>query len=388
MSHRHSCERCRRQKVRCLRDSESGEKPSPGQSIQRCMRCAKAGAACVYNLRLRTRRPGTTSTKGKTGPPSSSVKVENSPSETTIEEEEASPQQMDFDSINWDHFSMFSPMDALPLDFEMNHHDSNNPEPMSAVSTLPAAERNEVFADGQWWNGVPTPPSSSPKIELGDNQLCTTDFLQRLTAQATTVSAQAMAATRLLLSPGSAPPTVLSVHVNEAFEGTKTLVRIVNDIAAVSSSCSSDNSDGSCKSLEIGALVLTTLSTHHHLLAFFKAICDSIERSVESVRDDKGNGSSLHGDGPPPTAQFTMVLQLLVHLSNRLDRSLFPVRPESPISPFSDPDEVQVGVVDLIGISSVAQVAQALVGAMPNNHVKLRQTIFQLQARMERLEIF
>ncbi|KLP04317.1 Uncharacterized protein Y057_446 [Fusarium fujikuroi] len=41
MSHRQSCERCRQQKVRCLRDATS-QKPSPGQPLPKCSKCAKA----------------------------------------------------------------------------------------------------------------------------------------------------------------------------------------------------------------------------------------------------------------------------------------------------------------------------------------------------------
>ncbi|KAK3995122.1 hypothetical protein QBC44DRAFT_367001 [Cladorrhinum sp. PSN332] len=388
MSHRHSCERCRRQKVRCLRDPENVHKPSPGQSIQRCTRCAKAGTACVYNLRLRTKRPGSNA-KGNTTAGNqklpSAVKKEPSSSPFNPVEEETSPYQMEFDSFNWDQLSMFSPTqlgmgehppntaDAAPFDLDMNN---------STVPALPT-DKSGVLGDGQWWSGVPTPPSSSPKLEVRDDHIPAVDSLQRLTAQATTVSGQAMAATRHLLSPGSAPPTVLSVHVNEAFEGTKALVRIITDIMAMSSPCNSgDRSDGSCKSLEIGGLVLTTLACHQHLLAFFRAICDSIERCVESGADDSRNGSFLSGDGPPPTAQFTMVLQLLVHLSNRLDKSLFPARPPSPVSS-EEPEEAIVP-----GTADISSIAQTLVRAMPNHHLKLRQTILQLQARMERLESF
>ncbi|KAK4168084.1 hypothetical protein QBC43DRAFT_127902 [Cladorrhinum sp. PSN259] len=404
MSHRHSCERCRQQKVRCLRDSQTTQKPSPGQSIPKCSRCAKAGTTCVYSLRLRTRRPGSgTGGSISTVNPSLPAAVEKEPTPFDQAEEDTSPYQLDFDGFNWDQLSMFSPMqigmgvqsqtavETVVLDLDMSN----------GTATPLSAERNRIPGDEQWWSGVPSPPSLSPSHEVGDDRMSSADSLSGLTAQATTVSAHAVSATRLLLSPGSAPPTVSSPHVNEAFEGTRTLVRIINNIVAMSSDGGDDletRPDGSCKAAEIGGLVLTTLACHQHLLAFFRAICESIERCVESVADDKGNGSStLHGNGPPSTAQFTMVLQLLVHLINRLDRSLFPARPPSPVPSsstsayggagmdmvLSEADEMLLP--DTAGIPSIAQ---ALVRAMPSDHLKLRHTILQLQARMERLEAF
>jgi len=56
MSHRQSCDRCRQQKVRCLRDEaqqENSNPSSPGRaSLSQCERCAKAGVDCVYSCML------------------------------------------------------------------------------------------------------------------------------------------------------------------------------------------------------------------------------------------------------------------------------------------------------------------------------------------------
>ncbi|KAL8364894.1 hypothetical protein RB595_003940 [Gaeumannomyces hyphopodioides] len=422
MSHRHSCERCRQQKVRCLRDSETMQKPSPGQSIPKCSRCAKAGTTCVYSLRLRTRRPGPNAGTGVTivgqGLQSAADKY---PTPFDSVDEDASPYQLDIDTFNWDQMTVFSPM---PLGLVAEARGSVDHFGLDLDMT---AGGGGLPGESQWWGGVPpSPPLSSPKPEPDDydEAMPPEDSLQGLTSQATAVSARAVSTTRRLQRPGSAPPTVSSALVNEAFEGTKTLVRVINSVVAMAppppspnvstahSSNSSNSSDGdemeaAAARSASGGLVLTTLACHQHLLAFFRAICESIERFVESVADGKRptggpspSSSSLHGDGPPSTAQFTMVLQLLVHLINRLDRCLFPAGPASLFSSSAasayggaaglNPDLVLAGqegdeVPDTTGIPSLAQ---ALVRAMPADHLKLRRTISELQARMESLEAF
>lgn len=365
-------------------------------------------------MRLRIRHPGS-STRGSISAVSQSLPsaVEKYPTPFDSVEEDGSTYQLDFDGFNWDQLPVLPPMqlgmggqprsavDHVSFDLDMNH------------GTV--AERSGAPGDGQWWSGVPSPLSLSPKPEAGDENIPAADSLQELTSQATAVSAQAVSATRLLLRPGSAPPTVSSAHVNEAFEGTRTLVRIINNIVAMASPGDSGDEieaargDGGCRAADIGGLVLTMLACHQHLLAFFRAICDSIERCVESVADEKrppggGCGSSLHGDGPPSIAQFTMVLQLLVHLINRLDRCLFPARPSSPVSSSSSSNSAYGGASGGGGLNlvltgqeaedivpdtaGIPRFAQALVRAMPDDHLRLRRTILQLQARMERLEAF
>src|SRR4051794_13920655 len=53
MSQRQSCNRCRQQKVRCLRDEAPRGESIPSSSgrptLSRCERCTKAGVECVYS---------------------------------------------------------------------------------------------------------------------------------------------------------------------------------------------------------------------------------------------------------------------------------------------------------------------------------------------------
>ncbi|KAG7147515.1 Fujikurins biosynthesis cluster transcription factor like protein [Verticillium longisporum] len=326
MSHRHSCERCRQQKVRCLRDSQIVQKPSPGQSIPKCSRCAKAGTACVYSLRLSTRRPGS-STGGNISAVSQSMPsgVEKYPTPFDSVEEDDSSFQLDFDGFSWCQLNT-----APTAQLDMGR------QPRSAMNHPEAGDEDMPAADS--WQALTIAAMASPD-DSGDDE------------------------------PSAA------------------------------------RGDSGSRAADTGGLVLTTLACHQHLLAFFRAICDSIKWCVESVADEKrppGGGSSLHSDGAPSTAQFTMVLQLLMHLINRLDRCLFPGRPPSPVSSASTSAYGGAGGdggIDLVLTGQEAEdvtpdttgipgLAHALVRAIPDDHLRLRRTILQLQARMERLEAF
>ncbi|KAL7945267.1 hypothetical protein V8C42DRAFT_322651 [Trichoderma barbatum] len=53
MSHRQSCDRCRQQKVRCLRNNGQRGQTNPlspyRTSFSQCERCIKAGTDCIYS---------------------------------------------------------------------------------------------------------------------------------------------------------------------------------------------------------------------------------------------------------------------------------------------------------------------------------------------------
>jgi hypothetical protein len=358
-------------------------------------------------VRLRTRRESNPS--GTQRLPSA---AEQYPTPLDSVEEDGSPYQLDLEGFTWDQLPVFPPIPNCVGRQPRRAVDNVGPLDLDMINGT-VTERNAAPGDGQWFNGNPSLPSVSPPPELVEEHIPAADSLQGLISQVTTISAQAISATSILLRAGSAPPTVSSPHVNEAFEGTRTLVSIINHIVAMASRRESGSGDemdtttrykGNFKVVDFGGLVLTTLACHQHLLAFFRAICDSIERCIESVADERRPpGGGLHSDGPPSTAQFTMVLQLLVHLINRLDRCLFPGKPSSPVSSSStsiyggisnSSDGMELAptgqdnadvVPDTAGVPSLAQ---ALVRAMPDDHVGLRRTILRLQARMEKLEAF
>jgi hypothetical protein len=99
-----------------------------------------------------------------------------------------------------------------------------------------------------------------------------------------------------------------------------------------------------------------------------------------------------------------MVLQLLMHLINRMDRSLFqnglsirhdsmssgyitPVTP-SMMSPFTiDPLQTELSSGTTSPQFGLLVLVQDVVGTVNNEHEKLRQSIQQLQTEMELSEL-
>ena len=144
-------------------------------------------------------------------------------------------------------------------------------------------------------------------------------------------------------SDNSAPLTVSSPQVEEVFDATSTLLRILDSVSAalhVSSSsspeplASSEPTDNAALTQDPG-LIFLILACHQRLLDSFQAVCSSIRRSLRSVsHNNSGRGilhstlprkRTLHGDEERPcAAQFVMVLQLVSHLLSQLDRALNP----------------------------------------------------------------
>ena len=90
-----------------------------------------------------------------------------------------------------------------------------------------------------------------------------------------------------------------------------------------------------------------------------------------------------------------MVLQLLMHLINRIDRSLFQSRATSEsgcqIAPVNTPTghvyPLQLGETEENGSEQgFPGVARAIIQAIPDKHTQLRHTIQDLQIRIERSE--
>ncbi|KAF4438401.1 fungal zn(2)-Cys(6) binuclear cluster domain-containing [Fusarium acutatum] len=296
---------------------------------------------------------------------------------------------LDYDNFNWHQTGTMAQAD---LDLE---NTSQNINPDLKMSNDFMAGMDAHLDEGQWWNE--TTPIQTPlsNVEVSDDR-ATPSFLQELTSQAMAVSTKTISATIALLHPGSAPPTVSSQYVNQAFDGTRTLVRIVNTISIVISGEKDENTPEGVSGCGIGGLALITLTCQQHLLALFKAICKSIEHCVEGKSREKtafeiNHSSSLIGDPAPSSAQFTMVLQLLVHLINRLDRCLLAGAQTSP-----SPDTYQGGMdltrleknADELGSDrgSIPDLAQGSIKGLSQEHYRLRQIISQLQGQMDILE--
>jgi hypothetical protein len=209
---------------------------------------------------------------------------------------------------------------------------------------------------------------------------------------------------RRLVRPGREPLTVSSPEVNEALEDTNTLIRIINDITAP------DRDDITLDQTTTDyGLAFSTLACHQHIIALFQAICDAIHRCLRANKEHQQHHDrrEQHNDvGPCSVAQFVMVLQLLIHLINRMDRSLFQTNPSmwhgaglstgaqiSPVTPNlanqhtteSIHSEAAAGGSSPSG--GLLVLVQDILGTIPNEHEKLRQVIKKLQTEMEHSEL-
>lgn len=120
------------------------------------------------------------------------------------------------------------------------------------------------------------------------------------------------------------PLTVKSPVVNEAFEAANALVRIINSIPLADSTYGSSQPLSPKRQVPAEySLIFQALSAHQHVLSLFRAVFDSIKRSLGSIlqETEPQQQKSLHGDGSS-SAQFIMVLQLIMYVVNRIGRSL------------------------------------------------------------------
>jgi hypothetical protein len=223
------------------------------------------------------------------------------------------------------------------------------------------------------------------------------DLAVGLFSQLVALSHRALRAVRHLARPGGPPLTVLSPEVNGVLEDTNTLIRIINDITERADAIADESATNS-------ALPFLALACHQHLVALFHAICDAIYRCRKELKMQKEHHQQRpqhhrrgqHSDiGPSSVAQFVMVLQLLMHLINRIYRSVFQSQSSTRHSTRSSTGGYITPVVSSDPIQSRAatrgsppnggllDLVQDLVGAIPNEHEKLRQVIHKLQTEME-----
>ncbi|KAJ4259559.1 hypothetical protein NW762_007488 [Fusarium torreyae] len=239
------------------------------------------------------------------------------------------------------------------------------------------------------------------------------DTIQEFSLQLAAISQRATRATRRLQRADCPPPTVSSPEVNEAFEDTNNLLRIANNITNTYAHLF-DEASSSLVALDYG-LVFSALASHQHLLALFKAICHLIQRCLESMTSANQHRQQqqqrLHdGDiGPSSVAQFVMVLQLLMHLINQMDRNLAQANGpdghglETSLGGQATPITPSTGYEDIVqrmlinrgdknntkGSSQspcrLPTIGKVVLGAIPDEHKRLRQFIQELQTRIERL---
>ncbi|KAH7086128.1 hypothetical protein FB567DRAFT_63113 [Paraphoma chrysanthemicola] len=351
-SQRYSCDRCRQQKVRCLKNWElSTVVAGSGNHLTPCERCTKADVACVYSLRQKNRR-----SKGA----------------------DTAPSPRGTSQLSQDFSSVLSSRDIAGYEL--------NDLMMSSLDTTMACIDD---GDAYSWSDTPDLQFSKDgddRTRNGIGASATTSLdagKETLTAQLMKLSDRAVGAARELeCAVITTPLTVNSSVVNEAFEATNTLVRIVNSIPLGNSTHDYSQPLSSERQVPIEySLIFQALAAHQHVLALFRAICDSIKRSLGSIlQEAELHQQSLHGAGSS-SAQFIMVLQLIMHLVNRIGRSLgIGSRRSIDQSMLTSQADGGEEIGSLQGIINSAQI---MLRTLPDEHVGLSEVIQKLHICIE-----
>ncbi|KAI0176908.1 hypothetical protein BJ166DRAFT_10496 [Pestalotiopsis sp. NC0098] len=340
---RYSCDRCRQQKSRCPKTWDIPALVSGGANyLTPCERCTKADVPCVYSLKKTSRRPrgeDVSPTKGNTG-------------------------------LSQDHLSVLSSSEVTGYNLD----DMMMP---SLDTTVACTDDGDVYSgDAYSW----TQPSSGISA-LGTNLLLSHDEgkEENPTEQLMKMSNWATGATRELEREATPTPlTVNSLVVSEAFEAANTLVRIINDILLAGSA------DGSPQASPLPteySPIFLALASHQHILALFRAVCDSIKRSLsftcEAIQPEE---QTLHAAGSS-SAQSVMILQLIMHLLNRISRSLR-IRNQKNTETHDLMFGIESGAEDRSS-QSIIDSAQVMLRTLPDEHARLREVIQELQDHIE-----
>ncbi|KAH5139490.1 hypothetical protein HBI56_226420 [Parastagonospora nodorum] len=403
MSHRQSCDRCRQQKVRCLRGEGPREKNidlplSPKQAqLPRCERCAKASVECVYSftrvaLKSRSERRSVAKSMQKD---TDAGLVDFSGSTTWFEHDVSGALYADgtlqtggptLAPLSADYGGLTSPFAGGGAAMSFSDWNPNiQPTSLANPTSLPPA------------------PCTVDSCEDSEDIDVDKHFNDALSLQLTSLSQQAAQAVRYLTrsNQGRTPLTVSSPQVNVALEATNTLTSIISNVTA--SHRNDDRLDPTTTNI---GLAFSALASHQQILALFRAICDDIHSCLQSKtvykhhNRQRSNSGQPCDVGPSSVAQFVMVLQLLMHLINRMDRSLFQnglsirhdsmssgyITPVTPgiMSPFTiDPLQTELSSGASSPQFGLLVLVQDVVGTVDNEHEKLRQSIQQLQAEME-----
>lgn len=320
---------------------------------------------------------------------------------------DANPYQMVPDSINWDGTNA-CPSTHLAIGGRLRSS-AGHVRPVLDENHDTPVDETDVPDCAQLWSSSFLPLCPSNRLESreeSDVHIPPSDLLRALEREAMNVNAEIVAVMHQQYRPGITPLSVSSPSVNRAFEGTRTLLSIINSTQAVATSVRGH--DGLTEAVnsidsaivDIGGLSMMILACHQHLLSLFRFICCSIEQCLESMATEQddlyvNSGSAQEGSVLPSAAQFTMVLQLLLHLVNRLDRAFLPnsSRRQSGASGSSvesvlteqEAEAVPASVSVSVGVIGVAQM---LLQAIPDGHASLQRTILQLQDQLEKLDAF
>ncbi|KAJ3496497.1 hypothetical protein NLG97_g2621 [Lecanicillium saksenae] len=312
--------------------------------------------------------------------------------------------QMGLVSLDWDDADAFSATHFL-ADSRPRNSGDNIRAVLSEDNDTPVNVHEGPYYPRLWSSSFsPLDPSLShlDYSDEGGVNASADNSLQALQQQVIELNTEIVSATNHQLQPDSTPPSISSFSVNGAVEGTRGLLRITNSsLLTVSSVTRHDGPQDAAGIIDrgimdMGGLTMMIFSCHQHLLSLFSVLCCSIEQTLESMAIEDRNlhsnrGYVLQAGAIPSVAQFTMVLQLLVHLVNRLDRVFVATRLSCQSVSVSSLEptlaDQQVGPSARIS-ADITSAAQIILQTIPDIHVRIRQTILQLQDRLEKLDVF
>lgn len=253
------------------------------------------------------------------------------------------------------------------------------------IPLLDAAMPNFDDSDSYDWNNPNF--TSNGDYDLGTQE-------DTLTEQLLSLSIRTTRATRELEGVNhTAPLTVNSSVVNDAFEAVNALIRVINSISLsnhtnLSLQPMARQETERQQSIDYG-LTFQTLAFHQNILALFKAIFGSIRRSLGSIGPmSEQQRQALHGNGAS-SAQFIMVLQLIMHMINRVDRSLRTGSQDTgrSVAAIHSKDSMfgHESLLEDGGSQCVIDIATRSLRELPDEHNKIRKTIRELQTLVEEM---
>lgn len=138
-------------------------------------------------------------------------------------------------------------------------------------------------------------------------------------------------------------------------------------------------------------LAFLVLACHQHLVALFQAICNTTYRCLQQYRKEPQNYQYSSDEiGPSCVAQLIIVLQLLIHLINHMDRSLAAADNEkqAPVTTVQQHYDPKIPKTETSGSSrgGLLVLVKQAVRTIPSEHENLRQVIQELQKEMEHLD--
>jgi hypothetical protein len=157
-------------------------------------------------------------------------------------------------------------------------------------------------------------------------------------------------------------------------------------------------------------LVFLALACHQHLLALFRAICDAISHYLQlrKEKQQRDSSSRMYSNmAASSVAQSVMVLQLLIYLTNRMDRSLFqnssltrcgaqlsnsglptPITPNMTTLQDKDSIQPQEKTRDEPAHIGFLSFVHNIVRTIPDEHEKSRRVVQKLQVDIRHPELY